>query len=260
MGSGAARQSLRPAHIVAGCIALGLVAITGLHLSQQAGSIPRGAQTPWIGLPRSGMDASQAPTRDVIRQGFEIEGVLPDGFLGSAASLASQCGGPHQLPSFKERYIAHIGAGAWGPFWKIVLDVDGERIHILLSDGFPIPPPPPPPDDPQSGWTLIEPVTRVERSRADLERIRVLWNDESLWHAPQDADGFSCRDGNPVFLEACVDGRYAARARNCSAPAFEATDKLWRAFNELLPAPAKAEWRDATGNRVEPDFPPIPHY
>ncbi len=194
------------------------------------------------------MDASQAPTREVIRQGFEIEGTRD-----SIASLASQCGGLYREhdSKFRERYIARIGAGAWGPFWKIVLDVDGNRIDIAVSDGSPIPPLPPPSGHPQHDLTLIKPVMRIEKSRADLERIRSLWSDEALWHAPQDAVAFQCLDGNPVFLEACVDGRYAARARNCNEPAFEATGKLWRAFNELLPAPPKQEWRDAKGNAID---------
>ena len=198
------------------------------------------------------MDASQAPTREIIRQGFEM-----DGARDSIASLASQCGGLYRERdhTLKERYIARIGAGAWGPFWKVVLDVNGDRIDVTLSGGSPIPPPPPPPGHPQRDLTLIEPVARIEKSRVGLERIRVLWSDEALWHAPQDAAAFQCLDGNPVFLEACVDGRYAARARNCNEPAFEATDKLWRAFNELLPAPPESEWRDTKGNTIAPAGP-----
>jgi len=170
----------------------------------------------------------------------------------SPVSLASECGAPYQLQSskFKERYVARIGAGAWGPFRKIVLDVNRDRIDVALSDA-PIPPPPSPSSGhQQTELTSIASAARIEKSRADLERIRVLWNDEVLWHAPQDSADFSCRDGNLVFLEACIDGRYAARIRNCSAD--EASIKLWDTFNELLPAPPKPEWRDAKGNIVQP--------
>lgn len=249
MDAKSAKHSIQLPHIVAGCIALGLIAATGFHLAQQSDAIPRDTYAPWIGLPKGGMDASNAPTREVIRQGFEM-----DGTRDPIASLVSQCGGFYreQDHKLKERYIARIGAGAWGPFWKIVLDVNGDRIDVALSDGSPIPPPPPPPGHPQYDWNLIEPATHIEKSRADLERIRVLWNNEALWHAEQDSEAFQCLDGNPVFLEACIDGRYAARARNCNEPAFEATGNLWRAFNELLPEPPKSEWRDAKGNSIDP--------
>jgi len=202
--------------------------------------------TPWIGLPRSGMDAATPEVRMLVQQGL--------GFSTSSTaidSLAVQCGSFFSEPTFGERYIAHIGESAWGPSWRIVMDVRGEDIRFSWGEGDLSPPPPPPPGE-TDGLNLATPISTLTKPRSEVENIRELWRDPELWDVPQDRQAFNCLDGNPVFLEACVDGRYAARARNCNPPAFEATDKLWRAFNELLPAPAKSEWRDAQGHLVEP--------
>ena len=166
-------------------------------------------------------------------------------------SLAFQCGSFFREPQFGERYIANIGESVWGPSWRIVMDVRGEDIHFSWGQGDLVPPPPPPPHV-TDGLNLVTPISTLTKPRSEVENIRELWRDPDLWDAPQDSQAFSCRDGNPVFLEACVDGRYGARARDCSASASEATDKLWRAFNELLPAPATSEWRDVQGQLVEP--------
>lgn len=247
MNSSSARRSLRPAHIVAGCIALGLTAMTGFHLAQQVKPIPRAVDaSPWIGLPRSGMDASTPEVRMLVWRGHATTASNDD-----QDSLAFQCGSLFREPQFGERYIAHIGESAWGPSWRIVMDVRGEDIHFSWGEGDLIPHPPQPPGATE-GLNLFTPISTLTKPRSEVENIRELWRDPDLWDAPQDRPAFSCLDGNPVFLEACVDGHYAARARNCNAPAFEATDKLWRAFNELLPAPANSKWRDAQGQLVEP--------
>lgn len=255
MDSGPVRRSLRPAHVVAGCIALGLIAMTGFHLAQQVEPVPRAVDaTPWIGLPRSGMDASEPEVRMLVQRGLRFSTSSSD-----IDSLAFQCGSFFREPTFGERYIAHIGESTWGPSWRIVMDIRGEDIHFSWSEGELISHPPPPPEM-VDGLTLVSTVSTLTKPRAEVDNIRERWRDPDLWDAPQDRQSFSCFDGNPVFLEACVDGRYAARARNCNAVTFEATDKLWRAFNELLPAPPKSEWRDSKGNKVEPDSAPVPHY
>ena len=251
MESAPARRSLRAAHVVAGCIALGLTAITCFHLAQQVEPIPRAVDaTPWIGLPRSGMDASSPEVRMLVRQGLGSMSVHSD-----QASLAFQCGSFFREPEFGERYIAHIGESAWRPSWKIVMDVRGDDIDFSWREGAVHPPPPPPPGV-ADGLSLVAANSTLTKPRSQVENIRTLWRDPDLWDAPQDRQSFNCFDGNPVFLEACVDGRYAARARNCNTVTFEATDKLWRAFNDVLPAPPRAEWRDAKGNVVEPSSTP----
>lgn len=244
MSMESAKRSIQLPNIIAGCIVLGVVVVTGFHLTQHIEPIKGSANSPWIGLPKSGMDASDYPTRATI---LHATNGWPD---DSHASLASQCGSPLEMQNSElgERYVAHIGADAWGPFWTVVLDVHGDRIDITW--GYDLPPPPPPSDSSPDDYhlTSVTPVAKVQKSRAELEKIRGIWSDEALWHAPQDGAYFNCLDGNPVFLEACIDGRYAARARNCNASTFEATDKLWHAFKTLLPPPPKPEWRDAEGN------------
>jgi hypothetical protein len=209
---------------------------------------------PWIGLPKSGMDATEQNTRMLMSRAFEYG---RESSYSDSGSLAFECGEQHWRQSFdgKERYIARIGEGAWGPAWKVILDVHGDRIDVAWTEADSvIPPPPPPPAYRGKGkipdLTLVTRVAHTSKSRAELEPIRALWNDQALWHAPQDSSVFGCFDGDPIFLEACIDGRYAARFHNCDPPTLNTTSKLWQAFNDLLPPPPKPEWRDATGNPV----------
>jgi hypothetical protein len=232
-------------------VGVAAIAMAVLWLWQNARERPAPvdpSDTPWIGLPRSGMDATQEPTRKLLRRAFGYGSMdMPN------HSLAARCGIDGNEPPYegkkKDRYIARIGASAFQPAWKIVMDVDGNNIDITWSYRDDFPPPPPPPSD--RDWpTMVLPASKTQKSRAEMEPIRKLWTDQTLWHAPQDADALNCLDGDPVFLEACVNGQYAARLRNCSMPAFKATDQLWRGFNAILPPPPKPEWRDAAGNPV----------
>ncbi|MFT4178907.1 MAG: hypothetical protein QM612_05500 [Thermomonas sp.] len=239
---------LRPAHVVAWCIALGIVVATVFHVAQLTTPLSRDAASePWIALPRSGMDATIPEIRKLMLRAYAF-GNEYDGYK----TLAFQCGDLYHDSPITERYIARIGESAFDPSWKVVMDIKGDNIDITWGSGGTVPPPPPPPPGINSDSQLIEPVSTTQKPRAAMERIRTLWQNEALWHAPQDAAAFGCLDGNPVFLEACVHGRYAARARNCNLPAFDATDQLWQAFNELLPPPPEPEWRDAKGNRISP--------
>ena len=183
------------------------------------------------------MDATQWSVRQVINHSF----IGGSRYQGDSMSL--ECGNESQTPEAKNRYAALIGNGWHGPYWRITMDVHGELVDISVRDGL-FPPPPPPMHGKES--SLFSPTLTLQKTRADLVRVRELWNDSSLWHAPQKEEAFSCKDGDPVFLEACVDGHYAARWLNCDSPAQEATIKLWRAFNEALPPSPKPEWRDAT--------------
>lgn len=196
---------------------------------------------PWIGLPHGGMDASEFATRQIVSWGDWSQG-------GRFETLAYQCGNLERRSAVeKERYVANIGKDAWGPRWKVVMEVEQDDISIAWShDGsaFPLPPPPPPGQaTADASPEHILPVARIRKTRAEMEKIRALWNDEALWHAPQLVDAFMCTDGNAVFLEACVGGRYAGRYRNCNGSTYDATAKLWRAFNEALPPPPEPEWR-----------------
>lgn len=237
---------LNPTRVVAWSMLLGLAGAAIVGLGSRGSPAPEDLQAaPWIEFPRSGMDASEFPTRQVVNWGDWSQ-------AGRSETLAWQCGNPERndFSGNKERYVARIGKDAWGPTWKIVIDVERDHVDIAWSHGGAIPPPPPPSGGKivaaRSG-DLIVPVAHVRKSRIELEKIRELWSDEALWHAPQDAAAFACLDGNPVFLEACVNGRYAARSRNCNARAENATTMLWRAFNELLPQPPEPQWRESAG-------------
>ena len=201
---------------------------------------------PWIGLPKSGMDAALWGTRALLQRALELD--------PRNQPFAISCGIEGDETPYrgkeKDRYIAHIGASAFDPSWKIVMDVDKGNINIKWGLGDTVPPPPLPMDDHRQPATMVMPVSMTQKSRIQMERIRELWNNQALWHEPQDANAFGCLDGDPVFLEACVNGQYAARFRNCNTPAMEATDELWKAFNGILAPPARPEWRDATGNPV----------
>jgi hypothetical protein len=193
------------------------------------------------------MDAAMPEVRMLIAMAYDFEGAD-----GAHRALASQCGNLFRDTGISERYVAHVGEGAFGPFWKVVMDVKGDGVEIAWNESGMLPPPP---SGTRDHLQRIEPVATTSRRLADVDDIRKTWLDEALWHPPQDATAFACHDGNPVFLEACVDGRYGARARNCSARAMAATDRLWRAFNEALPAPPKPEWRDARGHPATPPDP-----
>ncbi len=238
---------LNPVRIALSSLLLGLVgaAIVGAAGRDSPAPVDPHA-TPWIEFPRGGMDASELPTRQLVNWGDWSQG-------GRSEELAWQCGNSERNDFLgnKERYVARIGKDAWGPRWKIVMDVERDHIDIAWSHGDVIPPPPPPPSAGKvvaaQSRNFIVPVAHVRKSRIELEKIRELWSDEALWHAPQDEAAFACLDGNPVFLEACVNGRYAARNRNCNAQAENATTMLWHAFNELLPPPTDPEWRENAG-------------
>lgn len=204
---------------------------------------PDGA--PWIGLPKSGMDATQQSTRQVLRLGFWGDGRDP------AESLAFRCGSESETLPTKERYVAYIGRNVWRPYWRVIFDVRGQQVDISLSESRLFEPPPPPTFNGQNvDRHYYFPTTRLQKTRHQLELIRAAWNDADLWHAPQDERFDRCGDGNPVFLEACIDGRYAARFRNCDIASANSTSRLWQAFNDLLPPPPKPEWRDAAGNPI----------
>jgi len=231
-------------------VSAGLIAVASLWLWWNARERPAPVDpndAPWIGLPKSGMDATQPHIREMILLAFDYGRNLPHPGPGS---LAFDCGSNHQTFDGRERYIARISKDLATPAWKIVLDVHGDHIDIAWSEADSMsPPPPPPPGYREGGATLIVGTSHASKARSDLEKIRALWSGTTLWQAPQ-GDVFGCRDGYPVFLEACVNGQYAARYRNCDMQAYDATDKLWQAFTAILPPPPKPEWHNKVGNPI----------
>ncbi|NOT88297.1 MAG: hypothetical protein HOP03_08940 [Lysobacter sp.] len=198
--------------------------------AQHAASI-RSDDEPWIGLPDTGMDASKIGVRWLLR--------LPYGTLMSENEfdqLKLLCGNGDTF--IRERYIAHIGRNAWEPFLDVQIDVQGEWLEIAMRDGSPLPAPSAPPDadDASSQALPLRPIVRMRMQKDDAGPMQQAWRQPALWHAEQNMNAFSCRDGNPVFLEACINNRYAARFRNCDAEAGVPTQQLWQAVNRLLPA------------------------
>ncbi len=178
---------------------------------------------PWIGLPSIVMDAGSPNTRFILRLA-----------AASGTDLVHRCG--WYEADATEKYVAHLGDPALRPqarAWHVDLEVHGDRIHAFVTDsGFPAPPPPPdcrnctpPPPKQASAWF----------DKAQLEPIAQAWRDPRLWAAPQ-ADSF-CTDGVPAFLEACIEGRYAAVNRNCDGEGMDAALELWEAMQSLLPPP-----------------------
>ena len=219
------------------CIAI--VAAVGVYavlLPGQRSAMPPVADAPWIGLPETGMDASKAELRMLLRRE-----TWPSGYGDPMANLSHGCGTGQA--GIRERYIAHVSKNAWGPFWDIQFDVDGDWMNVSIRDGMPAPAPEPvDANGPVPEGSHVYPVSRVRLKKSDLEPIRRIWSEKALWHAEQKPLG--CLDGMPVTLEACVDGRYAVRHRNCDVDAYGPTGQLWQAINRILPAPEPAYWRE----------------
>ncbi|MBL8261796.1 MAG: hypothetical protein JNM58_05160 [Xanthomonadaceae bacterium] len=192
---------------------------------------PPVSESPWIGLPTSGMDASAPPLRELFNPDYH-RGRQGDAFL----ELAWTCGGFRDAHDsrFPERYVAQVSDSAWGPHHDIIIDVDKDQLLFSIRSGDHSPPPPDP--DANAPETItMRPVTYVRMPRSKAESIRQAWNSELLWHAPQKED--LCHDGARLKLEACIRGRYAIRSRTCDSDAHQAADSLRTAFKTLLPAP-----------------------
>ncbi len=211
-------------------IALACVGAGVALLSAPRHRLPPFEHAPWIGLPASGMDASQFALRQLLDSPF-----------GADHDLADACGSDDAGPE-RERYRLRISRDAWRDFRAVEFVRRGDWLDVAVRDGLPPPPPEPsrdgiaPPSD-----VLLQPAATARIALRAAEPIRRAWNTQSLWHAEQQALG--CRDGRPVTLEACIAGRYAIRHRNCDPAAGEATQVLWDAVVKLLPAPERGYWR-----------------
>ena len=181
--------------------------------------------SPWIPLPASGMDASQASVRDL---------------LSSLASddLAATCG--WRDAGIREHYRLLISRDVWGDHRQIDIVPQDDSLDISIRDGG-FPPPPPPGTVGDDDDTRIVPVMHIRLARSAAEPLRRAWNTQRLWHAPQSE--VHCLDGKPLRLEACVNGRFAARSRTCDVAAHSDREALWHGVDSLLPKPAPAHLR-----------------
>lgn len=211
--------------IALACVGAGVAALPALRSAP-----PPVEDAPWIGLPASGMDASQPALRQLLDSPF-----------GADHDLADTCGSD-AAGTERERYRLRISRDAWRDVRAIAFVRRGDWLDIALSDGLPPPPPEPPHDGTEPPpHDMVRPVATARIALRDAEPIRRAWNTQALWHAEQQPLG--CRDGRPVTLEACIAGRYAIRHRNCDPAASDATQALWDAVTTLLPAPERASWR-----------------
>lgn len=180
----------------------------------------------WIPMPPDGMDASAFATRRLL--------LAADSMPGDD-SLTSTCG-RYDSEGAPERYRIIIGdpllmRGA--RMWSVDLRVQGSQVEAWVEDASPPMPPPPHPDTqgetPQPAFA----PRRYWLDKSELEPVRAAWAEPALWLAAQ--RDVNCLDGRPVFLEACVGGRYAARERNCDTAADEAAEKLWKLLQKRFP-------------------------
>ncbi|TKR30632.1 hypothetical protein FCE95_11010 [Luteimonas gilva] len=179
----------------------------------------------WIPMPPDGMDASGFAARRLL---FVADSMPEDD------ALTRTCGS-YDSDGASERYRAVIGDPLLKPdarMWRLDLLVQGSQIQVTIEDAsFPLRPPPPDARDEAQAPAFAP--RRYWLQKAELEPIRAAWAEPALWLAEQrDVD---CFDGRPVFLEACVHGRYAARARNCDSAADEAARKLWTLLQKRFP-------------------------
>lgn len=229
-------MSLRYSRIVLLAFLFALLIAMALLWHAKSGHRPltEADQAPWIGLPSDGMDASLLPVRRVL-----LNAGVMNGEASHYSSLAFQCGNTDRLAT-GERYIAHIGQSARSPFWRVTMDVEGSEVQVRIEEAHGTAPPPPPPPGGYVEQRLSIP-SYSQTDKAKLSALRDAWSDYDLWLAPQ-KDAFGCLDGNPVLLEACVNGKYAARFRNCDGAASVATRKLWDLLNATFPAPKPIRW------------------
>ncbi|MFZ5636480.1 MAG: hypothetical protein ACOY82_07805 [Pseudomonadota bacterium] len=185
---------------------------------------------PWIPLPTTGVDASSPALRELIASPYAGE-----------RALVGDCGIADDAD--RERYRLQIARNAWEDVREVEIVRRGEWLEIEVRDGFPPAPLEPPRDGrPSPEYDIVQPIAHARIHRRDAEPIRRAWDTQGLWHAEQKPLG--CSDGRPVTLEACIDGRYAIRHRNCDADAYPSTQALWDAITILLPKPERAYWRE----------------
>jgi hypothetical protein len=211
------------------CLLAFAAIVVGVGLSRwRAPQSLRASEDIWIPLPPEGMDATQRPVREIIMRNT----AWPD----RLESLAWRCGGGDQDEP-REEYVAHIGdqmLEEGQQAWDVTMIPRGGQMEVRIADGRSIPPPPPPP-----GRTTLERNDAVVdvhwASLASLREIRDAWASKPLWLAAQ--KDVQCVDGRPVLFEACVQGKYVARFRNCDGDADAAAARLWHLLKLRFPPP-----------------------
>lgn len=109
------------------------------------------------------------------------------------------------------------------------MQVSSDNIEVEYRPLRSVTPPPP-------GVSFApDTVIHARYNKQQMHAVRDAWLDTHLWNSPQSRSFFHCTDGAPILLEACVNGEYAARARNCDN-SHAAMMRLWNALNAVRPA------------------------
>ena len=216
------RLSMGRITVAALCAALAVAAIAWVSRPRPQ-ALAVAVDESWLPLPPDGMDASAFATRHLLS--------VADSMPGDP-SLTSTCG-RYDSEGAPERYRIVIGDPVLmrdARMWSVELRVQGSQVEARVEDASL----PPPPEDAQ-GETPPHAFAprRYWLDTSELEPVRAAWAEPALWLAAQRDVG--CLDGRPIFLEACVRGRYAARTRNCDAAADEAAEKLWQLLQKRFP-------------------------
>ena len=188
-------------------------------------SLPRTSPEPppWIPLPASGMDASQASVRGLLLTGFpEID------------DFAVRCG--DRDGDIEDRYQLTDLRNPWQPTDSIEFLPSGESIDVAIrEDALPVAPI----DAAHTADRRVARFVHARLSRQAAEPIRRLWDTQVLWHAEQSIVG--CSHGGGLVLQACVRGQYAIRVRDCGADITPARSTLWEAVSSVLPVVSSRE-------------------
>jgi len=237
------RMSTASRIAVFACVA---ATITGgsFHLAPRAAPLPSPQDAPWIAPPRGGMDASLPQVRALFASGG-------DHASRSDTPLWQACGRDEGAAQ-ADLYLLRVGNSAWGPVRQVEIRVRGALLEASVHDALPPAPPEPVPGSDAVESELIVPVARIGVQRDALAPLRSAWAESPLWQASQGP--LDCKDGSPIALHACIDGRYFARVGSCGPAAQASAERLWQAVTQTLPTPEPAYWRDPrTGAVVAPD-------
>jgi len=198
-------------------LAMAGIAIGMFAFVAQPERLPPDTNGSWLELPDD-MDARRPGVRMLLAR--VIDPRDPYG------SLMFSCGrNPLEPP---EQYVIHIGDTFGVPdpeFWEVRIVPRGSTFHVRIKDALPRPPPPPGVHG--TGGDLETPQYFVVEA-SEMTEIGAPLRTDALWSSPQ-AD-VACLDGNPVTMEACIHGQYAARHRNCDSAAYEQATLLWEAL------------------------------
>lgn len=152
---------------------------------------------PWIGLPPGGTDAADWAGRRILEE------IWRQGAPGDALSRA--CG--HDPTLGPERYVATVTDAQGADGWRVVLDPGNGYIRVQATRQIL--------GRADAGGTAPSTVAR-RFERRQLSEVREAWRSNTLW-GEEPGEPLSV-GGNPVRLEACLDGRYAIR-QQASGPA-----------------------------------------